>query len=74
MENNRERQLRKPDVQNEGKGDKGKQRMTHLVSLYKYMTEQGFGELKGRQYLLSSSWDKKLWRAMIVYVVRGHDT
>lgn len=58
----------------EGKKDRGKQRVTCLTSLCKWMEEQEVGGTVKRQIVRSTTKDRKLWRTMSVNVLKGYCT
>lgn len=52
--------------------DRREQWTTYLVSLSKRIAEQGVGEMAKTQKLIRTRKDKKLQRAMITNVRKGH--
>lgn len=44
------------------------------MSFFNLLTEKGLGEIAKKQTLLSATKDRKLWRVMIVHVLKGHGT
>lgn len=58
----------------ESKKVRGKQYKTYLVNLNKWMVEQGLRKMTKKQNLLRAMEARKLWRAMIANVLKGHGT
>lgn len=58
----------------EGKKDRGKQPETYLMRLSKWIVEHSLGEIAKNQNLLRATRDKKMWRAIIACILKGHGT
>lgn len=54
--------------------NRAKQLVNDLMNLWKCLAEQRNGGVVKRQMLLRSTKDRKIWRAIIVYVVKGQGT
>lgn len=49
----------------QGKRDKGKKHITHMMNLSECVVEQGLEEIKFRHMLLTARKDRIFWRAII---------
>lgn len=64
----------KPHGHIEGKRDKGQQIVTYLMSLYECLVECSARALAKGEKLMKLTREKKLWRAMTAFVLKGHNT
>lgn len=59
---------------NEDKMDRRKEKVTYLMSMFKWMTAQVLGATVKKQTLRKGTKNMKLWRPITTHVLKGHGT
>lgn len=59
---------------NEGKRNRGKQRVSYLTNLYEWMAENVQRGLLKSEKILRTTKDRKLYRAMITHILKERGT